>query len=151
MVEESDAFVEALKADLEARATIKRHWPDLVKPGAAEVELVDEGQLRHFDWVVRCEDGGPETIWPRGRGGLNACVPYRERALVRELDLEPDMPPPARGILIDGASGAWLETAADRIVAAGAHRFGGEPGEELSYLVAGAYARIWRDLAARVV
>ncbi|SBV96293.1 hypothetical protein KL86APRO_10741 [uncultured Alphaproteobacteria bacterium] len=152
VVVNSESFVEALKADLERRAQVKRHWPDAVRPGAGEVEIADLGEVRRFDWVVRCEDGGPAAIWPRGRGGrdmLDCCLPYRERALVRELALEPDVPPPARMVLVDGASGAWLEYDADRIVAAGAHRLGGAPEDELGYLIAAAYARIWRDLAAR--
>lgn len=152
LVENSEGFVEALKADLDRRAVVKRHWPDAIKPGVEEVEISDLGQVRRFDWVVRCEDGGPAAIWPSGRGGrdmLACCLPYRERALVRELAPEPDMPPPPRAVLIDGASGAWLEYDAERVVAAGAHRLGGEASDDLSYLIAAAYARIWRDLAAR--
>lgn len=148
----SESFVEALKADLERRAQVKRHWPDAVRPGATEVEVLDLGLTRRFDWVVRCEDGGPAAIWPRGRGGrdaLDCCLPYRERSLVREVAVEPGLPPPSRSVLIDGASGAWLEHDADRIVAAGAHRLGGAPEDELGYLTSAAYARVWRDLAGR--
>jgi hypothetical protein len=150
VVTDAEAFVEALKADLEHRAQVKRHWPESVRPMGGEVEIGDEGKTRRFDWVVRCEDGGPEAIWPRRRrGGLSACLPYRERYLVREQAVEPDMPPGLQGVLIDGASGAWLEYDAERIVAAGAHRLGGEPDDDLSYLISAAYVRIWRDLAER--
>lgn len=150
VVADANGFVEALKADLENRAQVKRHWPDAVRPmPGGEIELGDGGKVRRFDWVVRCEDGGPEAIWPRQRGGLNACLPYRERYLVRESAVDAELPPPFKGVLIDGGSGAWLEYAADRIVAAGAHRLGGDPEEELSYLISAAYVRIWRDLAER--
>ncbi len=150
LMADAEGFVEALKADLEVRAQVKRHWPDSVRPAAGEVEVGDAGKVRRFDWVVRCEDGGPGEIWPRQRrGGLAACLPYRERYLVRERVAEPDLPPSPQGVLVDGASGAWLEYDGARIVAAGAHRLGGDPEDDLSYLISAAYARIWRDLAER--
>ena len=151
VVAEAETFVEALKTNLENHAQVKRHWPDSVRPVAGgEVEIGDAGKVRRFDWVVRCEDGGPETIWPRQRrGGLSACLPYRERYLVREQAVDPELPPQIKGVLIDGGSGAWLEYEPGRIVAAGAHRLGGEPEEDLSYLISAAYVRMWRDLAER--
>lgn len=146
-VENPEALLEALKADLETAATVARHWPERVRPQADGVEIVDGGETRRFDWAVRCEDGGPEAIWPRGRGCFSACLPWRERILVRDVETDCGGNPSACEILVDGTSGAWLERTPGRIVAAGAQRLGGAPGDDLRYLVAASYVRLWRDLA----
>ncbi len=149
-VAEAEAVVEALKDDLESRAEVARHWPERVRPrDGRRVEIMDGGKTRVFDWVVRCEDGGPESIWPRARGCLSACLPYRERCLVRKAAEDVFADAMGHGLLIDGGSGASLEYDRSRIVAGGAHRLGGAVEDDLRYLVAASYARIWRDLAGR--
>ncbi len=149
-VVDAEAVLDGLKAGLESRAEVARHWPERVRPqGDGKVEVADAGRTRSFDWVVRGEDAGPASIWPGARGGISACLAYRERSLVRDLPPDADAPDSC-GVLVDGASGAWLERGPARIAAAGAHRLGGAPDEDdLRYLVAASYARIWRDLAGK--
>lgn len=149
-VADAEGLLDSLKADLESRAEVARHWPERVRPrGDGKVEVADGARTRVFDWAVRCEDGGPASIWPSSRGGISACLAYRERILVRDPSPEVEELG-ACGVLVDGASGAWLERDRTRVVAAGAHRLGGDgEDDDLRYLVAASYARIWRDLAGR--
>ncbi|MBN2752392.1 MAG: hypothetical protein JXQ84_06755, partial [Rhodospirillaceae bacterium] len=151
LVEAPETLLESLKTIIEAEAEVARHWPERILPQDQGVDVVDGGVTRRFDWVVRCEDSGPDTIWPRARGCLSACLPWRERCLAREIERPEDdeTEETPNQVLIDGASGAWLEHDRDRIVAAGAQRLGGGVAEDLRYLVAASYSRIWRDLAGR--
>jgi len=145
-VENPEGLLEALKAELETTATVARHWPERVRMQGDAVEIVDAGETRRFDWVVRCDDGGPEAIWPRGRGCFSACLAWRERSLVRDVAASEA---PESDILVDGASGAWMERTPGRIVAAGAQRLGGPFGDDLPYLVSASYVRLWRELAGQ--
>jgi glycine/D-amino acid oxidase-like deaminating enzyme len=149
-VADAEGLLETLKADLETRAEVARHWPERIRAQeSGRVEVSETRRTRAFDWVVRGEDAGPASIWPAARGGVSTCLPYRERILVRDLPADAEEPESC-GVLVDGASGAWLERDARRILAAGAHRLGGPVEEtDLRYLVAASYARIWRDLAGK--
>jgi len=149
-VQDADSIFEAMKAELEGKAEIVRHWPQRIKAvDPFTVEILDNETSRKFDWVIRGDDSGPDAIWPANQGAISEALVYRERHLLRQQLGQSEVGHEHDVVVVDGASSAWMEHDADFVIAAGAHRCGGDEAEDMKYLVSASYVRLWRELAGR--